>query len=133
MNFWPAPKRTLSAFLAWRSRMRGRSTWSGCGIAVSTPSAPLVNSFPFALTTSLTNTDALCTDPCRCSVISNHLNNKGTHSLGSCNSLAVSAGALIYVGGTHLLLAVEKETKKYSFVSLAAGILVVVLIVISKG
>lgn len=47
--------------------------------------------------------------------------------------LAVSAGALVYVGATHLLPAVEKETKKYSFVSLAAGILIAVLIVISKG
>jgi zinc and cadmium transporter len=47
--------------------------------------------------------------------------------------LAVSAGALVYVGATHLLPAVEKETKKYSFASLAVGILVAVLIVMSKG
>jgi ZIP family zinc transporter/zinc and cadmium transporter len=47
--------------------------------------------------------------------------------------LATSAGALVYVGASHLLPAVEKENKKYSFVSLGAGILVAVLIVISKG
>lgn len=47
--------------------------------------------------------------------------------------LAVSAGALTYVGATHLLPAVEKENKNYSIVSLGAGVLVAVLIVISKG
>jgi zinc and cadmium transporter len=47
--------------------------------------------------------------------------------------LAISAGALVYVGATHLLPAVEKEPKKYSFVSLTAGIFVAVVIVISKG
>lgn len=47
--------------------------------------------------------------------------------------LAISAGALVYVGATHLLPAVEKETKKYTLVSLGAGILIAVLIVISKG
>ena len=47
--------------------------------------------------------------------------------------LSISAGALVYVGATHLLPAVEKENKKYTFVSLGAGILVAVLIVLSKG
>jgi len=47
--------------------------------------------------------------------------------------LALSAGALVYVGATHLLPAVEKEPQKYSFASLATGILVAVLIVISQG
>jgi len=47
--------------------------------------------------------------------------------------LALSAGALVYVGATHLLPAVEKELQKYSFASLATGILVAVLIVISQG
>ena len=47
--------------------------------------------------------------------------------------LAKSAGALIYVGATHLLPIVEKENKKYSIVSLGIGVLVAVLIVISKG
>ncbi|MBN2116190.1 MAG: ZIP family metal transporter [Anaerolineales bacterium] len=47
--------------------------------------------------------------------------------------LALSAGALVYVGATHLLPAVEKEPQKYSFASLAMGILVAVLIVISQG
>jgi zinc and cadmium transporter len=47
--------------------------------------------------------------------------------------LAISAGALIYVGATHLLPIVEKENKKFSFVSLGVGVLVAVLIVILKG
>ncbi|MBN1303646.1 MAG: ZIP family metal transporter [Anaerolineales bacterium] len=47
--------------------------------------------------------------------------------------LAVSAGALVYVGASHLLPAVEKENKKYTLISLAAGILIAVLIVLSKG
>lgn len=47
--------------------------------------------------------------------------------------LAISAGALVYVGATHLLPSVEKENKKYSLISLSAGILIAVLIVISKG
>lgn len=49
------------------------------------------------------------------------------------NLLGVSAGALIYVGATHLLPAVEKEHKIQSLISLGAGILVALLIVISKG
>lgn len=47
--------------------------------------------------------------------------------------LAVSAGALTYVGASHLLPAVEKENKNFTIVSLGAGVLVAVLIVISKG
>lgn len=46
--------------------------------------------------------------------------------------LAISAGALVYVGATHLLPAVEKENKRYTIVSLIAGILIALLIVISK-
>ncbi|MBN2547749.1 MAG: ZIP family metal transporter [Anaerolineales bacterium] len=47
--------------------------------------------------------------------------------------LAVSAGALVYVGASHLLPAVEKENQKYSLIALGAGILIAVLIVLSKG
>lgn len=47
--------------------------------------------------------------------------------------LAVSAGALVYVGATHLLPSVEKENKGFSLISLGAGIFVALLIVISKG
>jgi len=46
--------------------------------------------------------------------------------------LAVSAGALVYVGATHLLPRAEQEHKKYSLVSLAGGVLVAVIIVVSK-
>ena len=47
--------------------------------------------------------------------------------------LAFSAGALVYVGASHLLPAVERENKKYSLLSMAAGILVAIFIVLSKG
>lgn len=47
--------------------------------------------------------------------------------------LALSAGALIYVGATHLLPKAEQEHKKYSFVALAGGVLIAILIVLSKG
>jgi zinc transporter ZupT len=46
--------------------------------------------------------------------------------------LAVSAGALVYVGASHLLPAVEKEDKRYTLISLSAGIFVAVIIVLSK-
>jgi len=47
--------------------------------------------------------------------------------------LAVSAGALVYVGASHLLPAVEKENRRYSILALVAGVLVAVVIVMSKG
>ena len=47
--------------------------------------------------------------------------------------LASSAGALVYVGASHLLPAVEKENQRYSVLALAAGVLVAVIIVMSKG
>ena len=43
--------------------------------------------------------------------------------------LALSAGALVYVGASHLLRAVERENKKYTLVSLATGVLIAVIIV----
>lgn len=49
------------------------------------------------------------------------------------NLLAVSAGALVYVGASHLLPAVEKENRKYTLISLGVGILVAVFVVLSKG
>lgn len=47
--------------------------------------------------------------------------------------LSLSAGALVYVGATHLLPKAEQEHKKYSFVALAGGVLVAVIIVLSKS
>ena len=47
--------------------------------------------------------------------------------------LAFSAGALVYVGATHLLPQAETEQKKYSLFALGAGILVALAIVLSKG
>jgi zinc and cadmium transporter len=47
--------------------------------------------------------------------------------------LSFSAGALVYVGATHLLPRVEEEEKKYTILALAAGILVAVIIILSEG
>jgi zinc transporter ZupT len=47
--------------------------------------------------------------------------------------LAFSAGALVYVGATHLLPQAEREHKKYSLFALAIGILVAIIIVFSKA
>jgi zinc and cadmium transporter len=44
--------------------------------------------------------------------------------------LAASAGALVYVGASHLLPAIEEERKKYTLISLAAGVLTAVVIVL---
>jgi len=46
--------------------------------------------------------------------------------------LSLSAGALIYVGATHLLPKAEQEHKRYSFVALGGGVLVAITIVLSK-
>lgn len=47
--------------------------------------------------------------------------------------LSISAGALVYVGASHLLPAVERENKRYTLIALAVGILIAVIIVMSKG
>jgi zinc and cadmium transporter len=47
--------------------------------------------------------------------------------------LAFSGGALVYVGATHLLPQAEAENRKYSLLALVAGILVAVVIVLSKA
>jgi hypothetical protein len=38
----------------------------------------------------------------------------------------------VYVGTSHLLPAVEQENKKYSVLALAAGVLIAILISLSK-
>lgn len=47
--------------------------------------------------------------------------------------LALSAGALFYVGASHLLPMVEREPRRFSFLVLAAGVGTAVGIVLSKG
>jgi len=47
--------------------------------------------------------------------------------------LSLSAGALVYVGATHLLPKAQEEHKQYSLVALAGGVLVAVTIVASKA
>ena len=46
--------------------------------------------------------------------------------------LSISAGALVYVGATHLLPQAEKEHARFSFIALGAGIIVAIIIVFSK-
>jgi zinc transporter ZupT len=45
--------------------------------------------------------------------------------------LALSAGALVYVGATHLLPMAEREPARYSLIAMAAGILVAIGIIVS--
>ena len=47
--------------------------------------------------------------------------------------LSLSAGALVYVGATHLLRHAEPEPQKYSVVALLAGVLIAVSIILTKG
>jgi zinc transporter ZupT len=47
--------------------------------------------------------------------------------------LAVSAGALVYVGATHLLPRVEEEHRRYTTLTMLGGALVGILIILSKG
>ncbi|MEE4303879.1 MAG: ZIP family metal transporter [Wenzhouxiangella sp.] len=46
--------------------------------------------------------------------------------------LSLSAGALVYVGATHLLPQAEHEGRRFSLLALGAGILVAITIVLSK-
>lgn len=79
--------------------------WSLIAAAISTPLGTLI-SFPF-------------------------INRIDRGDLGL--MLAFSAGALLYVGATHLLPAVESEDREHTLFSLLSGIAVAVIIVISKG
>jgi len=47
--------------------------------------------------------------------------------------LAASAGVLVYVGASHLLPAVEKENRRYTILTLTAGVLVALVIWMSKS
>lgn len=47
--------------------------------------------------------------------------------------LSLSAGALVYVGATHLLPRAEREPRRFSLIALATGIMVAVGIIASKG
>jgi ZIP family zinc transporter len=46
--------------------------------------------------------------------------------------LALSSGAMVYVGATHLLPRAEQEHKRFSLAALAGGILVALVVVASK-
>jgi zinc transporter ZupT len=47
--------------------------------------------------------------------------------------LSLSAGALIYVGATHLLPRAEREPRRFSLIALGTGIVVAVGIIATKG
>ena len=47
--------------------------------------------------------------------------------------LALSAGALIYVGATHLLPSIVREKNRYSLLTLISGILIAGAILLTKG
>ena len=47
--------------------------------------------------------------------------------------LSLSAGALVYVGATHLLPQAEQESARYSMLALAGGVLVAVLIGVTQA
>lgn len=55
----------------------------------------------------------------------------GPEALGAL--LAISAGALVYVGATHLLPRAEQENKRFSLVALAGGVLVAIVIVMANA
>mgnify|MGYP001055859025 CR=1 FL=1 len=55
----------------------------------------------------------------------------GDEALGGL--LAVAGGALVYVGATHLLPEVEEQSGAYTIVTLAAGVLVGVIVILSHG
>jgi len=48
-------------------------------------------------------------------------------------ALSLSAGALIYVGATHLLPQAEREARRYSIIALFAGVMTAAVIIFSKG
>ena len=56
---------------------------------------------------------------------------KGTATLGSL--LAMSAGALVYVGAAHLLPAAQKEHKKHSYLALFIGVITALIIILTKA
>lgn len=47
--------------------------------------------------------------------------------------LSLSAGALVYVGATHLLPRAEREPRRYSLVALGSGIMVAIGIIVTKS
>jgi zinc transporter ZupT len=47
--------------------------------------------------------------------------------------LSLSAGALVYVGPTHLLPRTEHEPRRFSLVALSNGVAVAIVIIVSKG
>jgi zinc transporter ZupT len=47
--------------------------------------------------------------------------------------LALAAGALVYVGATHLLPEVEEQNRRYTILALAAGVLIGLIIIATKA
>jgi len=101
------PEGIVTFVLLKRGGLRGRkpALYAFLAAAISTPLGTLV-SYPF-------------------------ISNVDRSILGGL--LAISAGALVYVGASHLLPAAERENRKYSTLALAAGVLVVTVITMSEG
>lgn len=59
------------------------------------------------------------------------INVVGQETLGAL--LAISGGALIYVGATHLLPHAEAEGRRYGMLALAAGVAVAIVIVLGEA
>lgn len=74
---------------------------------------------------------AALTTPLGTAVSQPFISQLGSSLLGAL--LALSAGALIYVGATHLLPVTEREPRRYSLVALAGGILVALGVIVSAA
>lgn len=74
---------------------------------------------------------AAATTPCGMLVSFPLVTSIDRETLGA--ALSLSAGALVYVGATHLLPKAEQEQKRFSLVALLGGILVAVIIVAAKA
>ena len=74
---------------------------------------------------------AAATTPTGMLVSWNLVSGIGQHTLGAL--LALSAGALVYVGATHLLPKAEQESRRGSLLALGGGIAVAVVVMMSKS
>jgi len=72
---------------------------------------------------------AALTTPLGTAVSQPFISQLGSSLLGAL--LALSAGALIYVGATHLLPVTEREPRRYSLVAMAGGIIVALGIILA--
>lgn len=48
-------------------------------------------------------------------------------------ALAISAGVLIYAGAVHLLPSIEKENRRFTVLTLGAGVVTAFVMILLKG